>query len=397
MVGSDQKGRSEGIVYLDNHATTPCDPAVVRAMLPYFEQAYANPSSTVHEAGRQASEAVAEAREQIAALVGARSGEVIFTGGATESNNLAIFGVVRGSGGGRRRIVTTAVEHKAVLGPCEELARQGMDVVVLPVDGEGRVDPDVAGEAIDDNTLLVSVQAANNEIGTIQPIAEIAGLAHEKGALMHCDAAQAVGRISVDVEEWDVDLMSFSAHKLYGPKGIGALYVRGGPYSMPLRPLVVGGGQERQLRAGTLNVPGIVGFGEACRLCESLMEDEAGRVSALRDGFESELLSRADGVRRNGATDGRLPSNSSLTLSGIDAEALIANTPDLAISTGSACTSGAPEPSHVLIAIGRTREEADSTIRIGVGRFTSKADIAQAAGSILSAVERLSKLYTSNP
>lgn len=381
------------IIYLDNHATTPCDPDVVQAMLPYFEQTYANPSSTAHEAGRKASDAVAGAREQVAALIGAQPGELFFTSGATESNNIAILGLARGSEGtSRKRIVTTAVEHKAILEPCKELSSQGMDVVILPVDKEGRVDLDAAEEAIDENTLLVSVQAANNEIGTIQPVAELARLAHNKGAMVHCDAAQAVGKLPVDVDEWDVDLMSISAHKLYGPKGVGALYVRGGPYSMPLKPLVLGGGQERELRAGTLNVPGIVGFGEACELCRRLMPDEAVRIATLRDHLESEILAHVESAWRNGAPDERLPGNSSLTFPGIDAEALIVNTPDLAISTGAACTSGAPEPSHVLIAIGRTREEADSTIRIGVGRFTTEEDIVQATDSILKALNRLSSM-----
>ncbi len=380
------------IVYLDNHATTQCDPAVVQAMLPYFEQAYANPSSTAHEAGRKASEAVAGAREQVADLINAQPGEIVFTSGATESNNIAILGLGRGSGNGRKRIVTTTVEHKAVLGPYEELSRQGMDVVILTVDGEGRVDLDAVEEAIDENTLLVSVQAANNEIGTIQPVAEMARMAHDKGTMVHCDAAQAVGKVPVDVEEWDVDLISISAHKLYGPKGVGALYIRGGPYSMPLKPLVLGGGQERELRAGTLNVPGIMGFGEACKLCQRLMPDEAKSVSVLRDHLESEILANVESAWRNGAPDERLPGNSSLTFPGIDAEALIVNTPDLAISTGSACTSGAPEPSHVLIAIGRTREEADSTIRIGLGRFTTEEDIVQATDSILRALDRLSSM-----
>ncbi len=380
------------MIYLDNHATTPCDPGVVQAMLPYFEQTYANPSSTAHEAGRKASDAVAGAREQVANLIGAQPGELFFTSGATESNNIAILGLACGSGSGRKRIVTTAVEHKAILEPCEELAKQGMDVVVLPVDSEGRVNLDAAEEAIDENTLLVSVQAANNEIGMIQPVAEIARLAHEKGAMIHCDAAQAVGRLPVDVDDWDVDLMSISAHKLYGPKGVGALYVRGGPYSMPLKPLVIGGGQERQLRAGTLNVPGIMGFGKACELCLRLMPDEAKRISALRDQLESKILARVKSGWRNGASNERLPGNSSLTFPGIDAEALIVNTPDLAISTGSACTSGAPEPSHVLVAIGRTREEADSTVRIGVGRFNNDQEIAKASDYILQALDRLSAI-----
>jgi cysteine desulfurase len=380
------------MVYLDNHSTTPCDPAVIRAMSPYFGEAFANPSSTEHAAGRLASEAVDASRAQVAALIGGRSGEIVFTSGATESNNIAIFGLACASDSDRSRIVTTAVEHKAVLGPCEELSRRGMDVVALPVDGEGRVDVDAAEKAIDESTLLVSIQAANNELGTIQPVAEVARLAHEKGALVHCDAAQAVGKIDVDVEDWGVDLMSVSAHKLYGPKGVGALYVRGGPFSMPLRPLTFGGGQEHQLRSGTLNVPGIVGFGKACELCWRLASDESKRVSALRDHLESEILRRVEGARRNGPLEGRLPGSSSLTFPGIDAEPLLVNVPDLAISTGSACNAGALEPSHVLLAIGLTREDAYGTIRIGVGRFNNEKEIAKAADDIQRAWKRLSAM-----
>jgi len=386
------RGRRTQVVYLDNHATTPCDPSVVQAMLPYFEQVYANPSSTAHEAGREASEAVTVAREQVANLLGAQSGEVIFTSGATESNNMAILGLAHGATTGRSRIVTTAIEHKAILGPCEELARQGMNVVILPVDRAGRVDLNAAEEAIDEDTLLVSIQAASNEIGTIQPVAEIARLAHNRGALVHCDAAQAVGKVPVDVEEWDVDLMSVSAHKLYGPKGVGALYVRGGPYSMPLKPLTVGGGQESQLRAGTLNVPGIVGFGRACELCRHQMPYEAERIAGLRDQFEKSILSRVEYAWRNGTPDASLPGNSSLTFPRIDAEALIVNTPDVAISAGSACTSGAPEPSHVLLAIGLSREEAECTIRVGIGRFNIEEGMVKAANDILQAVDRLSAI-----
>lgn len=359
-------------------------------MYPYFGEAFANPASTEHAAGRLAAEAVDTSRAQVAELIGGRSGEIVFTSGATESNNLAIFGLARASGSDRSRIVTTAVEHKAVLGPCEELSRQGMDVVVLPVDSEGRVNVDAAEETIDESTLLVSIQAANNEIGTIQPVAEVARLAHERGALVHCDAAQAVGKI--DVEELGVDLMSVSAHKLYGPKGVGALYVRGGPFSMPLWPLTLGGGQERQLRAGTLNVPGIVGFGKACELCLRSISDESKRVSALRDHLESEILGRVEGAWRNGPLEGRLPGSSSLTFPRIDAEALLVNVPNLAISTGSACITGAPEPSHVLLAIGLSRANAYSTIRIGVGRFNNEEEIAQATDDIHRAWERLAAI-----
>lgn len=376
------------LIYLDYHATTPCDPVVIETMLPYLGEMFGNPNS-LHRAGRLAADAVEQARAQVAGLIGAQPSEVVFTAGATESDNIALLGLARGVPGNRRRIVTTAIEHKAVLNPCRELQKQGFDVVILPVKRDGQIDLDVVRDAITEDTLLVSVQAANNEIGTIQPISEITNLAHEKGAFVHSDAAQAVGKIPVDVETWGGDLLSISAHKLYGPKGVGALYVRGGTYSLPLKPLLFGGGQERELRPGTLNVPGIVGFGKACHLCSELLPKESKRVAALRDHLEKLLLNAIHDIKRNGALDNRLPGNSSLTFPKVDAEALIANTPDLALSTGSACTSGALEPSHVLLAIGLSREEAYSTVRIGLGRFTTEADIYQAATVILEALDRL--------
>lgn len=361
-------------------------------MLPYFGEAYGNPSSTIHELGRAVGQAVEVARGQVATLIGARRNEIFFTSGATESNNLALFGLARASRESRRRVVTTSIEHKAVLGPCRELEKQGFDVVVLPVNEEGEMELEAAEEVINDDTLLISIQAANNEIGTIQPVAQVARLAHAKGALVHCDAAQAVSKIPVDVDDWDVDLLSISAHKLYGPKGVGALYVRGGPYALPLSPLLIGGGQEKGMRAGTLNVPGIVGFGEACGLCEQGLHEESIRIEALRDRFEEAVMEAAPTIKRNGNLGNRLPGNSSLIFPDIDAEALVVNTPELAISTGSACTSGAPEPSHVLSAIGLGRDEADSTIRVGVGRFNTAEEIDKAVRSIVRAFERLARM-----
>jgi cysteine desulfurase len=281
-----------------------------------------------------------------------------------------------------------------VLGPCQELQHQGFEVIRLPVNREGLVDLNAARSAITDKTLLVSIQAANNEIGTIQPIVEIARLAHDQGAWMHTDAAQAVGKIPVDVEAWGVDLLSLSAHKLYGPKGVGALFVSGGAAALPLKPLMIGGGQEHELRPGTLNVPGIVGLGEACALCMHQLDDESRLVAELRNQLERRLLRTIAGSSRNGAIQERLPGNSSLTLPGVDAEALIANVPELALSAGSACTSGALEPSHVLLAIGLSREAAYRTIRIGLGRFTTKDDIETATDSIVSAHHRLCELQS---
>ncbi len=379
----------EELIYLDYHATTPCDPKVVQAMLPYFNKSYGNPSSSVHSAGREAAEAVDQARKEVASLIGARTGEIIFTSGATESNNLAIAGVAKAANGRRRRIVITSIEHKSVLVLGQVLARQGFDLVVLPVDRQGQVSMVAAREAITKDTLLVSVQAASNEVGTIQSLVEVGQLAHERGALMHSDAAQAVGKIRVDVAEWDVDFLSISAHKLYGPKGTGALYVRNGPYRQPIAPLVYGGGQEWELRSGTLNVPGIVGFGKACALCEVSWEDEGSRVAKLRDRLEQSLLAAIPRLKRNGALNSRLPNNSNLTFPGVDAEALIANLPGLAISTGSACTSGAPEPSHVLLALGLPRDEAYSTLRVGLGRFTTVEEIESATGAIVEAYRQI--------
>lgn len=377
------------MIYLDYHATTPVDPRVVDAMVPYFYESFGNPSSTVHRAGRIANDAVEQAREIVAILIGATPRETVFTSGATESNNLVIQGLARGNVGERKRIVTTSIEHKAVLAPVELLQKEGYEGIILPVEPDGRVNLEVAKDAITDNTLLVSVQAASNEIGTIQPIAELARIAHDRGAYFHTDAAQAVGKTPVSVNDWDVDLLSFSSHKLYGPKGVGVLYVRGGPYALPIRPLVVGGGQEHELRPGTLNVPAIVGLGEACRICSVELEEDERRTAFLRDRLEQRILGAIKNVRVNGALDARLPGNSSLTFPGIDAEALITNVPELAISTGSACTSGAPEPSHVLTAIGLDRKDAYSTIRIGIGRFTTEEEVVKAADLLIEAVERL--------
>lgn len=376
------------MIYLDNHATTPCDPRVVDAMLPYFSENYGNPSSTIHSEGRKVADAIEVARKQVASLIGALPNEIIFTSGATESNNIAIQGLSRGSDGTRKKIVTTPIEHKAILNQCKALEKQGYEIILLPVNGAGEVDIHEAEREIDEDTMVVSIQAANNEIGTIQPIKKLAALAHATGAYFHTDAAQAVGKISVDVLEWEVDLLSISAHKIYGPKGVGALFVRGGAYSMPISPLVYGGEQEYNLRSGTLNAPGIVGFGKACELCSQELESEMERLSSLRDFLESQLIKQLE-VQRNGSLNNRLPNNCSFTFRGIDAEALIVNMPELAISTGSACTSGALEPSSVLQAIGLSREDADSTIRIGIGRLTTEDEIVTASKLIVATLKKL--------
>jgi cysteine desulfurase len=382
----------EPTVYLDHHATTPCDPRVVEAMLPYLTTWFANPSSQTHHAGRRAAGAVAEAREQLAALIGAKPGEIVFTGSATESNNLAILGLAHGTVGRRRKIITTTIEHKSVLESVAHLGGKGFDCRVLPVDQHGRVNLDQLRSELDEQTLLVSVQAANNEVGTIQDIATITDIAHQCGARVHCDAVQAVGRISVDVADWNVDLLSLSAHKLYGPKGIAALYIQGGRRALALEPLMFGGEQEDGLRPGTLNVPAIVGFGEASRLCQEGLAVESVRIRRLRDRLETDLRAELPTIRVNGDPAARLPGNSSLTFPGVDAEAIIANLPDVEVSVGSACTSGALEPSYVLTALGLPREEAYQTVRVGLGRFTTEEDVSVAVTAMLDAIMRILQL-----
>jgi cysteine desulfurase len=333
--------------------------------------------------------AVDDAQSELAALINALPGEIVFTSGATESNNLAILGLARMADRSKRNgIITCTIEHKAVLLPCKKLAEEGFEVTILPVDSMGRVVLDAVREAVTERTLLISIQAANNEIGTLQPIRAIAEMAHEHGVMVHCDAAQAIGKVPVDVVDWGVDLLSLSAHKLYGPKGVGALFVRGGR-SMPIEPLYYGGGQERGLRPGTTNVPAIVGFGEACHLCSMRMPQEAAHLSQLRDLLEMQLLAAVPGLAINGDRLNRLPNTSSLTFPDVDADALLLNLTEVMLGTGSACTSGAVEPSHVLQAIGLDRTQAQSTIRASLGRGTQGPDIEFAATRITGARSRL--------
>ncbi|MDD2942832.1 MAG: cysteine desulfurase family protein [bacterium] len=364
------------LIYLDYNATTPCDQRVVEKMLPYFTQVYGNPANGLHIQGRMASDAVDEARHQVAECIGAYPGEIYFTSGATESNNIAIRGLAwQKKQNNRYRIITSVIEHKAVLQPCKKLEEDGFEITLIPVDSNGLVRVEDIKSVIDDRTLLITVQTANNEIGTLQPISEIAEIAHQYGALMHTDAAQAVGKILVNVDDQGVDLLSMSAHKLYGPKGVGALYIRGGTRNIPLEPLILGGGQEKGLRSGTTNVPAIVGFGEACQIAKELVNDELFRITSLRDQFEQTLTKEIHSLRINGKNAPRLPNTSSLTFPGIDADALLLNLPEVMMGTGSACTSGAIEPSHVLQAIGLSREDSFSTIRVSLGRFTTVDEI----------------------
>ena len=375
-------------IYLDYQATTPMDPRVLDAMLPYLTDQFGNPASIQHHFGNAAEAAVETARAQVAGLIGAGPREIVFTSGATESNNLAVKGAARFHKARRPRVVTLETEHKCVLESCNRLKREGHDVTVLPVGGDGLVDLARLAEAIADTTVLVSIMAVNNEIGVIQPLAEIGALCRAKGAYFHCDAAQAVGKIPIDVEAMAIDLLSVSGHKVHGPKGIGALYVRRRP-RVRLEPLFDGGGQERGLRAGTLPAPACVGLGEACAIAARAMTEEAGRLEAQRDLFLGLIAAALDGVMVNGDLEARIPGNLNLSFAGVTGEDLIAAVPGLAISSGSACASASVEPSYVLRALRLPEERAAGGVRIGFGRFTSEDELRRAAALIVAAVERL--------
>ena len=377
-------------IYLDNQATTRCDPRVLAAMLPWFVEEYGNPHSVEHAMGRRAEEAVEAARAEVAALIGAEPREIVFTSGATESNNIAIKGAarfVRGRDDARRRIVTVATEHKCVLESVGDLAAEGFEPVLLPVNTDGLFDPDRLREALRTPTLLVSIMTVNNEIGTVQDIPALAAIARQEGALFHTDAAQAAGKIPLDATGWGVDLLSLSGHKIYGPKGVGALFVRRRP-RVRLAPLFSGGGQERGLRSGTLPAPLIVGLGEACRIARAEMAEEAGRLTVLRERLLSGLVAAIPGVRMNGSMRARIPGNLNLTFPGATAAELMERAPELCLSTGSACSSAEIEPSYVLRALGLPDSEAARTLRLGIGRFNSAADVDQAVASLAAAHAR---------
>jgi cysteine desulfurase len=377
-------------IYLDHHATTPLDPRVLEAMLPYLREEFGNAASRTHAWGWRAEAAVEVAREQVARVLGAASErDVVFTSGATESNNLALLGVARANRVRGDHLITAATEHSAVLDPCRALAREGFRVTELPVDGLGRIDPDAVGRALTERTLLVSVMAANNEIGVIAPLAEIAALCRERGVLFHTDAAQAVGKIPLDVVRIGVDLLSVSAHKVYGPKGVGALYVRGGSPRIRLEPLQYGGGHERGLRSGTLPVPLVVGLGRAVELAAAEREAEAARLTALRARLLARLQAELPGVSLHGDPERRLPGNLNLGFAGIEADALIGRLHDVALSSGSACTSATPEPSHVLKALGLPDDAVRASVRIGLGRTTTPAEVERAADRIVEEVRAL--------
>ncbi|TVQ94430.1 MAG: cysteine desulfurase [Deltaproteobacteria bacterium] len=374
------------LIYLDHHATTPCDPRVVEVMLPYFSQEYGNASSTAHRLGLSASVAVERARGQLAALIGASPDEILWTSGATESNNLALLGTAMGREGGH--FITTAIEHRAVLDPLAHLEPYGFEVSRVGVGASGVVDPADIARALRPDSVMISVMAANNEIGTLQPLPEIAEIARRAGVLLHVDAAQAVGRIPVDVRSIGVDLLSLTAHKFYGPKGVGALYVRSGRPRISLTPLLHGGGQERALRPGTLPVPLIVGLGHAAVLAQA----ELGRPSALRPLRDTLLaaLLELPGVAVNGCLDRRLPHNLSVRVDGLKAATLLMAVRDeLALSAGSACSSGTGRPSHVLTALGLSPSQALSTLRIGLGRGTTPEQVQRAAQILTEQLQRL--------
>ena len=393
-------------IYLDNHATTRVDPRVIEAMLPFFSTQYGNAASTSHFYGQEAQQAVEQAREVVASAIGAKAKEIVFTSGATESNNLAIRGVAQRTRRRGNHLISVRTEHRAVLDPIGRLGRRGFEVTLLPVlpAGDRRagwLDPQRVADAIRDDTLLVSVMLANNEIGIIQPIAEIGSICRQRGVLFHCDATQAVGKIPVDVASLHVDLMSFSAHKIYGPKGVGALYVRRGSPPVRLEPQIDGGGQERGLRSGTLNTPGIIGLAKAIELCLDELPSETERLRRLRDRLFNELCHRVEGLSLNGpALDDpglRLAGNLNVGFPDVDGEALMMNMRRIAVSSGSACTSSTPEPSHVLRALGLSDDRARASLRFGIGRFNTDAHIDVAVEEVAEAVGRLRKLRSAGP
>ena len=376
-------------VYLDYHATTPVDPRVLEAMLPYFSEEFGNAASRQHAYGWRAQEAVDRARAEIATLVGATAGEIVFTSGATESNNLAIKGCAQSSRDRGDHIVTVATEHKSVLDSFKRLEREGWRVTWLGVDGDGFVRVDELRSAVTDKTVLVSVMAANNEIGVLQPLAEIGAIASQAGALFHTDAAQAAGKVPIDVNAMGIDLLSLTGHKCYGPKGAGVLFIRRKKPRLQLACQIDGGGHEQGLRSGTLNVPGIVGLGRAAAICRQEMSTEGPRLAALRDRLLDGLQRGIDGVRVNGSLTHRLPHNLHISLDRVEGESLLMALGDLAVSTGSACSSGSQAPSHVLQAIGAVGEQAGASIRFGLGRRTTDGDIDFAVERVTTVVKSL--------
>ncbi len=379
-------------IYLDNHATTRMDPRVLDAMLPYFTELYGNAASRNHEFGWAAEVAVDKARKQIADLIGATPKEIIFTSGATESNNLAIKGVAEMYAEKGNHIITAATEHKAVLDTCKKLEKGGCRVTYLPLKADGLIDLDMLRESITDKTILVTIMYANNEIGVIQPIAEIGKICRERGVLFHTDAVQAAGKIPVDVNRDNIDIMSITGHKLYGPKGVGALYVRRKGPRVQITAQMDGGGHERGMRSGTLNVPGIVGLGEACEIARKEMPEESKRMAFLRDKLRAKLEAGLDEVFINGSMEHRLPGNLTMSFLYVEGESLLMGINDVAVSSGSACTSATLEPSYVLKALGLGDDLAHSSIRFGIGRFSTEEEIDYVADKLVDVVSKLREL-----
>lgn len=379
-------------IYLDCHATTPLDPRVLAAMLPYFTEYFGNPASVTHQYGWEAEAAVTRSRQTLAAAIGATADEIIFTSGATESNNLAIKGVAEAYLSRGRHIVTVQTEHNAVLDPCHYLETLGFEVTRLPVNGEGLVDVNLLSDRLREDTILVSVMAANNEIGVLQPLAEIGALCHQRGILFHTDAAQAIAKIPLDVNAMHIDLLSMTAHKVYGPKGIGALYVRRRNPRVVLAPQLHGGGHERGMRSGTLYPPQIVGFATAVQLGLEELSAETQRLTQLRDRLW-QSLAQLDGVRLNGHPRRRLPGNLNISVEGVDGQALLLGLqPHLAVSSGSACTSTEMAPSHVLMALGHSANLAYASVRFGLGRFTTEDEVDRAAAVAIATIQSLRKV-----
>lgn len=380
-------------IYMDNHATTPVDPRVLETMLPYFTEVFGNAASRSHPFGWKAEEAVERGREQVAALIGAKSSkEIVWTSGATEATNLAIKGVAEFYKEKGNHLITQKTEHKATLDTCKRLERQGYQVTYLEVDKQGLVDPEAVRAAMTDQTILVSIMLANNEVGTVQPVREIGRICREKGVLFHCDAVQGAGKVPFDVNEELVDLVSLSAHKLYGPKGVGALYVRRDKPRVRLAAQIDGGGHERGMRSGTLNVTGIVGFGKAAELARIELPEEARRIGGLRDRLEAGIFGKLDLLHLNGCKQHRVPGNLNVSFSFVEGEAMMMALKDVAVSSGSACTSASLEPSYVLRAMGVSDEHAHSSIRFGLGRFTTEEEVDYVTDLVVQKVGKLREL-----
>jgi cysteine desulfurase len=380
-------------IFMDNHSTTPMDPRVLEAMLPYFVEKFGNAASRNHAFGWEAEEAVENARKQIARLIHADPKELVFTSGATESDNLAIKGTVEMYHEKGNHIITSTTEHRAVLDTCKALeSKKGLKVTYLPVDKTGMVSPDDVRNAVTDKTILITIMLANNEIGTINPIREIGKIAKERGILFHCDAAQGVGKIPVDVQEMGIDLMSFTAHKIYGPKGVGALYVRKKGPRVRIVPMFDGGGHERGMRSGTLPVPLIVGFGKAVELCEQEMPTESRRIAVMRDRLQTGIMSGMEEVYLNGHPTQRLPNNLNISFAYVEGESLLMGVKEIALSSGSACTSATLEPSYVLRALGVGSDLAHSSIRFGLGRFNTDQEVDYTIKRIIEIVTKLREM-----